>query len=89
MGQDIAWYVKTCHICQSRQTQQVLIPPIVATPVLLFKKMYMDTMHLPCSGGFAYIVQGRCSLTGYPEFRMLHKETAQALGDWIFQDVLC
>ena len=20
MGQDIAWYVKTCHICQSRQT---------------------------------------------------------------------
>jgi hypothetical protein len=89
MGQDIAWYVKTCHICQSQQTQQVLIPPVVATPALLFTKMYMDTMHLPRSGGFAYIMQGRCSLTGYPEFCMLHKETAQALGDWIFQDVLC
>ena len=49
----------------------------------------MDTMHLPRSGRFAYIVQGRCSLTGYPEFRMLRKETAQSLGDWIFQDVLC
>ena len=69
--------------------QQVLIPPIVATPAPLFTKMYMDTMHLPCSGGFAFIVQGRCSLTGYPEFHMLRKETAQAIGDWIFQDVLC
>jgi hypothetical protein len=58
MGQDIVWYVKTCHICQSQQTRQVLILPIVATPVPLFTKMYMDTMHLPCSGGFAYIVQG-------------------------------
>jgi hypothetical protein len=89
MGHDIAWYVKTCHICQSRQTRQVLIPPIVATPAPLFTKMYMDTMHLPRSGGYAYIVQGHCSLTGYPEFRMLCKETAQSIGDWIFQDVLC
>jgi hypothetical protein len=89
MGNDIAWYVKTCHICQTCQTRQVLIPPVVATPAPLFAKMYMDTMHLPCSGGYSYIVQGRCSLTGYPEFRMLRKETAQALGDWIFQDILC
>jgi hypothetical protein len=89
MAQDIAWYVKTCHICQSRQMRQVLIPPVVAMPVPLFTKMYMDTMHLPRLGGFTYIVQGQCSLTGYPEFRMLHKEMAQALGNWIFQDVLC
>jgi hypothetical protein len=51
--------------------------------------MYMDTMHLPHSAGFAYIVQGRCSLTNYPEFCMLCKETVQTLGNWIFQDVLC
>ena len=51
--------------------------------------MYMDTMHLPRSGGFSYIVQGQCSLTHYSEFRMLRKETTQALGDWIFQDILC
>jgi hypothetical protein len=89
MGYDIAWYVKTCHICQSRQTRQVLILPIVATPVPLFTKMYMDTMHLPRSSGYVYIVQGHCLLTGYPEFRMLCKETAQSIGDWIFQDVLC
>ena len=89
MGRDIAWFVRTCHVCQIRQTRQIAIPPIVATPAPLFAKIYMDTMHLPRSGGFSYIVQGRCSLSHYPEFRMLHKETAQSLGDWIFQDILC
>jgi hypothetical protein len=49
----------------------------------------MDTMHLPPSGGFKYIVQGRCSLIHYPEFRMLRHENAKAIGDWIFQDILC
>jgi hypothetical protein len=89
VGRDLAWYVRTCHICQLRQTRQIVIPPTVATPAPLFAKMYMDTMHLSRSSGFAYIVQGRCSLTHYPEFRMLRKETAQAIGDWIFQDILC
>ena len=51
--------------------------------------MYMDTMHLPCSAGFVFIVQGRCSLTNYTEFRALQKETTQAIGNWIFQDILC
>ena len=88
-GNTTAWYIRTCHICQTRQTWQISIPPIVATPAPFFSKMYMDTMHMPCSGGFAYITQGRCSLTHYPEFCMLWKEMAQSLGDWIFQDVLC
>jgi hypothetical protein len=39
MGNDIAWFVKTCHICQTRKTQNVLIPPIVATPAPLFAKI--------------------------------------------------
>ena len=58
-------------------------------PVPLFTMMYMDTMHLPRSGGHSYIVQGHCSLTHYPECRTLRRETAQALGDWIFQDIIC
>ena len=89
LGHDIAWYVCTCHICQTRQTRQIAIPPVIATPVPLFAKMYMDTMHLPHSASCAFIVQGRCSLTNYPEFRALRKETAQAISDWIFQDILC
>jgi hypothetical protein len=49
----------------------------------------MDTMHLPESSGFKYIVQARCSLTHYPEYRALRRETAQTIGDWIYQDLLC
>jgi hypothetical protein len=30
---------------------------------------------------FRYISQAQCSLTYYPEFRMLHSETAKTLGD--------
>ena len=85
MGNDIAWFVKTCHICQTRKTQKVLIPPIVATPAPLFAKIYVDTMHLPTSGGFKYIVQGRCSVVHYPEFDMLRSENAKAIGDWLLK----
>src|SRR5258705_8855186 len=89
MRADIAWFIKTCRLCQLRQTRNVLIPPTVATPAPLFAKIYTDTMHLPKSGSFKYIVQGRCSLVHYVEFRMLRKETGQTIGDWLFEDVLC
>ena len=86
---DIKWFINTCHLCQIRQTTQILIPPIVATPAPIFARMFADTMKMPASAGFHYIVQGRCSLTGWPEFRKLRAENHQTLGDWIFEDVLC
>src|SRR6267378_2644122 len=85
MGTDISWYVRTCHLCQLRKTQNVVIPPVVATPAPLFSKIYCDTMHLPKSGGFKYLVQGRCSLVHWPEFDMLRKETAKALAEWLMR----
>ncbi|KAF7343686.1 DNA/RNA polymerase [Mycena sanguinolenta] len=89
LADDITWWISTCHLCQVRQTQKLLIPPTVAVPAPIFAKVYMDTMHMPPSGGFKYIVHGRCSLVHYPEFRMLRRETASAIGDWIFQDLIC
>jgi hypothetical protein len=89
MKADIAWFVRTCRICQLRQTRNILIPPVVSTPAPLFSKIYIDTMHMPKSGGFKYLVQGRCSLIHYPEFRMLRAETAVTLGDWLFENVIC
>jgi hypothetical protein len=88
MGNDIAWFIKTCHICQTRQTRNILIPPTVATPAPLFAKIYVDTMHLPPSSGFKYIVQGRCSITHWPKFNMLRRETAKSIGDWIVRDII-
>ena len=89
MPADIAWFVKTCHVCQLHQTRNILIPPVVATPAPLFAKMYMDTMHLPKLGSFKYLVQGHCSLTHFPKYHSLCTETGKTIGDWIFEDILC
>ncbi|KAI0038720.1 hypothetical protein FA95DRAFT_1460105, partial [Auriscalpium vulgare] len=44
---------------------------------------------MPASRGFKYIVQGRCSVSHFPEWRMLRQENAKSLARWIFEDVLC
>ena len=67
---------------------KVLILPVVVTPAPLFAKVYMDMMHMTVLGSYKYIVQGRCSLIFWPEFRMLHRKTAEVLGEWIFEDIL-
>jgi hypothetical protein len=46
-------------------------------------------MHMPVSGGYRYIVQGRYSLTYYPKFCKLRLESATTLSDWIFEDIIC
>jgi hypothetical protein len=71
MGNDITWFVKTCQICQTQKTRNLLIPPMVSTPTPLFAKIYINTMHMPPSRGFKYIIQGWCSIT---EFNLLHNE---------------
>ena len=88
MAQDISWFVRTCHLCQLRKTQHVLIPPTVAMPAPLFSKVYMDTMHLTPSAGYKYIVQGRCSLTHWPEWEMLRNESAKSLARFILNNLI-
>lgn len=88
MAQDITWFIRTCHLCQLRKTQQVSIPPVVATPAPLFAKVYMDTMHLTPSAGYKYIVQARCSLTHWPEWEMLRKESAKSLATFILHNII-
>ena len=41
------------------------------------------------SAGYQYIVQARCALTAYPEWRMLRSKNASALTSFIFEDILC
>jgi len=57
-------------------------------PAPLFSKVYMDTMHLTPSGGYKYIVQGRCSLTHWPEWEMLRTETAKTLAHFILYQII-
>jgi len=88
MGNDIAWFVKTCQICQMRKTQNLLIPQTVATPTPLFAKIYIDMMHMPPSSGFKHIIQGRCSITHWPEFDLLWKENALTIGEWLLRNFI-
>ena len=44
---------------------------------------------MPRASGYRYIVQARCALTAYPEWRVLRSENAHALASFIFEDILC
>ncbi|KAJ3521857.1 hypothetical protein NMY22_g12139 [Coprinellus aureogranulatus] len=89
LDSDVQEYVKTCHQCQIMQQRKVVIPPTVSTPAPLFSKAYIDTMHLPPSGGCKYLVQARCSLSHWVEWRALTSETGRTLGEFIFEEILC
>ena len=89
MNEDISWYIQTCHACQTRQMRKIHTPPVIQPPATLFSKAYVDIMHMPSAGGFTYIIQARCSLSAYPEYRMLRKETADAIQAFLFEQILC
>lgn len=89
MDQDLRWYLSTCHECQIRSTKRIHIPPVVAMPLPLFFKFHGDTMMLPKANGYRYLVQGRCSLSAWPEWRMLEEENSYSLGCFVFEEVLC
>jgi hypothetical protein len=86
---DVKWYISTCHQCQLCQTTKIRIPPTVAIPAPLFRKVYVDTMLMPPVSGFRYISQARCSLTAWPEWCALRTETGRTLGAFLFEDILC
>jgi hypothetical protein len=65
------------------------IPPTIPIPGGLFWKAHIDTMKMPKAGGFEYLVQARCVLTSYLEWRMLRKENTCTLCAFIFEELLC
>ena len=89
LSEDVKWYIKTCHECQIRQTIRIHIPPTVPIPRGLFRKAHIDTMLMPKANGFWYLVQARCALTLYPEWKLLCSETASSLASFIFKEILC
>jgi len=89
LQEDAVWFASTCKVCQSRQHTKILIPPTVAEVPTLFSKCHMDSMVMPKANQFRYIVQGRCALTSYPEWRALRRETGDTVGNFIFEEILC
>ncbi|SJL13049.1 uncharacterized protein ARMOST_16486 [Armillaria ostoyae] len=90
MERDIVWYVSTCHICQECQKTVIKVPPTVSFTPSIFQVLHADTMHMPqASNGHKYIVHGRCTLTSWMEGRTLASKTAQAIGEWLFEEIIC
>ncbi|KXN85445.1 hypothetical protein AN958_11249, partial [Leucoagaricus sp. SymC.cos] len=71
--------IDTSHQCQIQSFKHVVMPPIVQVPALLFCKAYIDTMHMPPSYSYKYIVQAQNSLTSI----------GRTLGQFIFEEILC
>ena len=88
LDEDLRWYLTTCHECQIMSKQKVFLPPTVSMPRGPFQKCYIDTVHLPQSGGFKYVVQARDSLLGWPEFAKLRKENRRTLGTFILEQLM-
>ena len=58
MHGDIAWFIRTCRLCQLRQTRNVLIPPVVANPAPLFESIQRHNAPSQVNG-CKYIVPNR------------------------------
>jgi hypothetical protein len=90
LDDDLKWYLKTCHECQIRSMEKVVLPPTVHMPSTPFSKVYLDTMILPKSvDGYRYLVQGRDSVLLWAEHRCLKKENERTLGAHLFEDYMC
>ncbi|SJL18320.1 uncharacterized protein ARMOST_21906 [Armillaria ostoyae] len=90
MERDIVWYVSTCHICQECQKTVIKVPPMVSFTPSIFQVLHADTMHMPQAlNGHKYIVHGHCVLTSWMEGRTLASETAQAIGERLFKEIIC
>jgi hypothetical protein len=67
----------------------VVYSAAVLVTTTLFGKAYINMMFMPKAGGFGYVVHARCSVSSYPEARMLCSKNHEMLTDFIFQDFLC
>ena len=87
---DVAWYVHSCHMCQTRQTTMLKIPPVVTHTPSLFQTIHTDVMHMgTTSNRCGLVVDARDSLSRWIEGRPIIKQNAQTIGLFLLEDVIC
>lgn len=87
---DVEWYVHSCHMCQTRQTTLLKIPPVVTHTPGLFHTVHIDVMVMGAtSNKCGLAVDARCSLSSWVEGRPLVKDNAAQLGMFLFEDIIC
>ena len=65
--------------------KKVYISPTVPLPGSLFRKIYIDVMHMLALKEFKYILHAQCSLSGWPEYVVLKKQTANAVVEFLWK----
>jgi hypothetical protein len=53
---NVKWFKNTCHECQTMSMEKILLPPTISMPATLFSKCHINTMQLPVSGSYKYII---------------------------------
>jgi hypothetical protein len=87
---DVRWYVKTCEVCQKRELAYIRIPPVVTATPSIFQRIHADVMHMSeMSNKCGYIVNARCALSRYIEARGLSSATAEAVGKFLLEEIIC
>ena len=86
---DIHDHVASCHQCQIRSTKKVEVPPHISAPEALFSTIYVDTMVMPLSAGFRFIVAARDDLTGFTEARAIRKNDSKTLAKFFHEQIYC
>jgi hypothetical protein len=83
MEWDVKWFIKTCAICQKRQTD-ILKAPLSSSHVpSIFEVLHMDTMEMtPRSNQCKYILHARCALSQWPEAKAVRRQTGESVGSF-------
>jgi hypothetical protein len=87
---DVAWYIKTCHLCQVRQKELLRIPPVPTMTPSLFQKIHVDVMVMGIpSNNHKLVIAARDSLTRWLEARGLQSDNAEAIGRFLLESIIC
>ncbi len=90
MERDVSWYVKTCHMCQVRQSKLLRIPPVPTKTPSLFQKIHTDVMVMGAtSNGHKLVIAARDSLSRWLEAKGLRADNAAAVGQFLLESVIC
>lgn len=86
---DVETWVRGCRECQIFSDRKITIPVTPSSPSQLFRKFYVDIMHMPRSMGFEYIVLARGEATTYVEGRTLRNPTMKAVARFLMEEIIC
>lgn len=88
MYTDIREAVASCTICSKFDTKSWKEGTYPTVPGQPFSRVSIDVQYMPNDGGYTYLVEARCDLTGYVIARPLRKNDAASLKRFFLEDIL-